>query len=604
MSKKSTNIGEIIGVWQIIAKDLNKAAHWLVSCTLCKQTKTKRKNELRKYTCLCQGYLKRDQNNLQKYGVKNPQSLPEFQQKLEATMLEKYGYSRPLQNPTTREKMKTTNLARYNVQNPMQSAEVREKAASTNLERYGFSTPLSSPVIKEKIKETLNEKYGVSSPLQSEELRQKARNTNKERYGFEHALQSENIQQKVKQTNLERYGFENPQQSPEIRNKVRQTNLERYGFESSLQNQEIKEKIQQTNIQKYGLKNPAQCKTIKQKIKQTNIERYGVDNAFASKEVQKKARQTMLEKYGVEHFAQLPSERNKLSQWCEDNPEKLFTSKAEQEIKDWIRTFYPSATKHRQDGHEIDIFIPELKIGIEYNGLFWHSESTKVRTYHLEKTKHFQQLGIRIVHIFEHEWRDKKHQVQSYILSAIGKNSIRLSPRNCNVVWSDSKKEINLAHQLLDNYHIQGHTRSTKYVANVYHNEELVATATFGKHHRNGEQWVLSRFCTRYGHTVRGLLGKVSKLAYSNLQQPIISWADYRLSQGNGYEKSGWKFEELLPPDYFYFKISTSQIISKQSRQKKKVNTPEEMTEIEHAHLDGLERVWDCGKIRYSYVDI
>ena len=497
-------------------------------------------------------------------------------------------------------KMQQTSLKRYGVLNPIQNSDIKEKArqnllktiekdresiltkrAKTNLDKHGIENPFKHPEFHQKLKKQNQEKYGVDYLTQLPEFKDNHKKKLLEKYGVENPAQVEEFKQKKKQTCLEKYGFENPRQSSEIQTKIEDTCEKRYGIRNLLSSEEFRKKGSKTLLEKYGVKNPGQIKGHHEKSTQTSIEKYGVD-----------------------HFKQLPSERNKLSQWCEENPEKLFTSKAEQEIKDWIRTFYPSATKHRQDGHEIDIFIPELKIGIEYNGLFWHSESTKVRTYHLEKTKHFQQLGIRVAHIFEHEWRDKKHQVQSYILSAIGKNSIRLSPRNCNVVWSDSKEEIKRAHQLLDDYHIQGHARSTKYVTNVYYNEELVATATFGKHHRNGEQWVLSRFCTRYGHTVRGLLGKVSKLAYSNLQQPIISWADYRLSQGNGYEKSGWKFEELLPPDYFYFKISTSQIISKQSRQKKKVNTPEEMTEIEHAHLDGLERVWDCGKIRYSYVDI
>jgi hypothetical protein len=291
----------------------------------------------------------------------------------------------------------------------------------------------------------------------------------------------------------------------------------------------------------------------------------------------------------------------------EANPDKLFTSKGEQEVLDWIRTYYPSAKKHKQEGHEVDIFIPEISLGIEYNGLYWHSaaglarKEHNVRTYHLDKTKYYEENNIRIIHIWEHEWRNRRHQVQSFILSAIGKNAIKLNPRDCTVVWSDSKDEIKKAHELLDDYHIQGHVGSTKYVTNIYYQNELVATATFGKHHRGLDQWVLSRFCAKMNYTIRGLLGKVSKLAYQNLQQPLVSWADYRLSQGNGYMKAGWKLDEALLPDYFYFKASTLEIFSKQSRQKKAVNTPEEMTEYEHARLDGLERVWDCGKIRFIY---
>ena len=142
-------------------------------------------------------------------------------------------------------------------------------------------------------------------------------------------------------------------------------------------------------------------------------------------------------------------------------------------------------------------------------------------------------------------------------------------------------------------------------MANAYFNEELVATATFGKHHRDSKTWVLSRFTTKMDYTIQGILSKISKLACKELRADIVSWADYRLSTGNGYEKAGWTFEELLNPDYFYFKVgyvSKACVISKQSRQKKLVKTPEGMTEKEHALKDGLVRLYDCGKIRYRYL--
>jgi hypothetical protein len=110
---------------------------------------------------------------------------------------------------------------------------------------------------------------------------------------------------------------------------------------------------------------------------------------------------------------------------------------------------------------------------------------------------------------------------------------------------------------------------------------------------------VLTRFTTKNNYTIQGILSKISKLASKELNSDIISWADYRLSNGNGYEKAGWIKEKLLPPDYFYFK--GLRIVSKQSRQKKIVSTPEGMTEREHAKLDGLIRIYDCGKIRYKY---
>lgn len=405
----------------------------------------------------------------------------------------------------------------------------------------------------------------------------------------------EEIVAKRKKTNLEKYGTEIAQRDEQVRAKMSS------GIKEAYKDGSVVEKRRETNIERYGSSNYLASKEGSTLFKKINNEKLGVDYPFQSPEIRAQFPSILKAKYGVENYRQLPEQRNKLKEWCQANPEKMFTSKAEQEIKDWVRTFYPSAEKYREEQYEIDIYVPEINLGIEYNGLFWHSESTKHRNYHLNKTNFFAKRGIRIIHIWEHEWKDRKEQVKSFLQSAIGKNSTKLNVRDCRIVWSAEKKEKVEASKLLDAYHIQGSVSSTKYVANVYYKDELISTAVFGLHHRNSVDWVLTRFCTKQDYTVRGLLGKISKIAHSEFKQRVVSWADYRFSLGNGYEKAGWILEDKLPPDYFYFKLSTGIIHSKQSRQKKLVGTPENMTELEHAHQDGLERVWDCGKMRFSF---
>ena len=380
----------------------------------------------------------------------------------------------------------------------------------------------------------------------------------------------------------------------------KKTCLELVGVEAYAQCESHKQQKKKSMLDRYGVEHALQFKEFQDKAKQTNFEKYG--NSYYSKtsECVNKIQKTMIQKYGVINLTQLPENRNKLRQWCVENPHKLFTSKSELEILSWTQQYYLNTKKYKTQGNELDIFIPDLNLGIELNGLYWHNETHKEKNYHLNKTKYFKQQGIRTIHIWEHEWKFKQEQVKSFLLSALGKNQHKIGARKCNIVWSNSKEEIIKAHQLLDSTHIQGHTNSTKYVANTYHNNTLIATATFGKHHRDSKTWVLSRFTTKTNYTIQGILSKISKLASRELQSDIISWADHRLSDGNGYEKAGWKFEELMRPDYLYWK-SGLKIISKQSRQKKLVNTPEGMTEHEHAKLDGLLRIYDCGKIRYRW---
>lgn len=60
--------------------------------------------------------------------------------------------------------------------------------------------------------------------------------------------------------------------------------------------------------------------------------------------------------------------------------------------------------------YEFDLLVPDLKVAIEYNGMFWHSTVAKGFGYHLHKTKWCEDHGWRLVHIWEDEWlgqRDK-----------------------------------------------------------------------------------------------------------------------------------------------------------------------------------------------------
>jgi ElaB/YqjD/DUF883 family membrane-anchored ribosome-binding protein len=488
------------------------------------------------------------------------------------------------------------------------------KTQQTNLVKYGVSNACNIDIprriekFKQNIKQTVKKrrqtslkKYGVDHPGKSTEVQEKRKQTCIERYGVEHPWQSIEVRDKMRQTMLEKYGVGSPLQSAEVMQKMQQTNMDRYGVEFTTQSEEVKEKAKQTNIEKYGVEHPWQSKEIREKIRQTFIEKYGVDNPTQSILIQEKVRQTNMERIGVEYPIQLPQYRNMIKEWCIDNPEKLFTSKSELEVLEWVRQYYPESKKYKDGTHEIDVFIPNINLGIEFDGLYYHQEDRVGQKYHINKTKYFKDKGIRIIHIFEHEWRDRKNQVKSFLLSAIGKNEIRIGARKCQVLWSSESQDIVVVNKFLETYHIQGAlNRNTEYVVKVIFNNNLLAVATFGKHHRNNTDWVLTRFCTKANFTIQGVLSKISKLASQQLRTDILSWADYRLSTGNGYEKAGWVFEQLLPPDYFYHK--SGKVFSKQSRQKKTVNTPEGITERQHAKIDGLNRVFDCGKIRYRYL--
>jgi hypothetical protein len=286
-------------------------------------------------------------------------------------------------------------------------------------------------------------------------------------------------------------------------------------------------------------------------------------------------------------------------------------SKAELEVLAWVQSLGLEAYKYHLDGKELDVFIPSKNLAIEYNGLYSHSETIDVgcqvngtdiraksigrpKNYHKEKSDYFKSKGIRIIHLFEHIWRDRNEQVKSYIRSALGANENRIGARKCELKEVDSKE----ARAFLEKTHIQGAARHMTLALGLYYQDNLVALATFGVHHRDKTKMVLNRFAGATNWTVSGGLSRLTKEGAKRLGD-IITWADLSLSDASGYINAGWIAEEELIPDYFY--TNFVDVTSKQSRKKAAVNTPAGMTEHQHALLSGWFRIFDCGKLRLRF---
>lgn len=272
-----------------------------------------------------------------------------------------------------------------------------------------------------------------------------------------------------------------------------------------------------------------------------------------------------------------------------------FKSKAESEIANLFNGLGFETKKRRIDGVELDVYIPELNLAIEYNGSYWHSEIYRPKNYHLFKTEYCNSQGINLIHIFDHEWFSRRSQIENFLSSKTG-TLTRIGARVCEVRQITNKE----AQDFVEKYHIQGKSPGSILCLGLFHCDNLVSVAIFGKHHRQYNKVVLKRFVSKFGISVAGGLSRLSKAGSKILKTDIITWCDRRWTDGQTYLKAGWEPEEMLPPDYFYIKNGRF-YCKKQSRRKAVVNTPKEMTEHEHALQDGLYRVYDCGKLRMVY---
>lgn len=261
-------------------------------------------------------------------------------------------------------------------------------------------------------------------------------------------------------------------------------------------------------------------------------------------------------------------------------------------------------------GKEIDVLINDKKIGIEFNGLKWHTEwfGKKSHCYHLEKTRLANEKGYGLVHIFEDEYVNKKEIVLNklkHILS-IDENLPRIPGRKC-IVKEIHKHE---AKDFLEKYHIQGYASATIYLGAFYKNN-LVAVMTFKNGNLNNKCWDLNRFASDINLVCQGVGGKVFKYFIKHYTPGIIvSFADRRWTVNpyeNLYTKLGFTFDRFTPPDYRYYneKVDKFERIHKMKFNKKTLNKkyglPIEWTETEMAKELGYDRIWDCGLIRYVW---
>ena len=116
---------------------------------------------------------------------------------------------------------------------------------------------------------------------------------------------------------------------------------------------------------------------------------------------------------------------------CNSCYKSLSTSKYEDEIADYISTFYSGElirnSRNIISPLELDLYYPEKKIAIEFNGDYWHNESRVTSDYHYNKFKKCFDSGIILVSIFEHEWLSNKDSIKDYLIDLFNGIDNRLS---------------------------------------------------------------------------------------------------------------------------------------------------------------------------------
>jgi hypothetical protein len=255
-------------------------------------------------------------------------------------------------------------------------------------------------------------------------------------------------------------------------------------------------------------------------------------------------------------------------------------------------------------GREVDLINHDLKLGIEYNGLYFHSDKYRNRSYHVSKMKEMEKLGYRLIYIWEDWWVRKKDIVKSMLSTILRKNTARIFARNCQVKEiSDEQAKIFFHHN-----HIQGPSIS-KIRLGLFYDEELVSVMTFGKLRRTlgtkskEGHWELLRFASKLNTSVVGGGSKLLNYFIKSYNPyKIISYANRDWSVGNLYEKMGFSFIGMTDPGYFYAK-GKRRFSRSQFTKDKLVKSGGDKTKSESLIMSemGFMKIWDTGNLKYEW---
>ena len=493
-------------------------------------------------------------------------------------------------------------------------------------------------------------KYCAKCYCHSPEWKNSIIKTTMERYGVSNPNQSKIVRDKKIQNSMLKYGVESPNQLQSVKDKKRKTLEKNYGPDG-LANPIIKERRILNSLQKIGLEHHTKLKSVQDTKRETCMTLYGEDQWMKTQPAKNLFRTIWYNSHPTfkDYVAQfsdslgfeLNSEYNHSHgiislkcKKCGDVIEVIWnnfqqnrhtcrrcfplnTSLPELDISDYLKQYDQNIKLHDRSiisPLELDIVLESKKIAIEYCGLWCHSSSDvydgrfiKTEDYHLNKLQRCNELGYKLITIFEDEWLLHKDIVKSRLRSIINSNDlIKLYARSCTV------KEISydVKRKFLSENHIQGDSVSNINLG-MFNGNDIVSIMTFSKPSisKGGTTsdlsvFELSRFCNKLGyHCIGGASKLLSHFKKNYDWKTIFSYCDRRWSSGNLYLQLGFELNKECAPNYWYWgkniRGRSHRFNYRKSELKNMLNYKEEFTEKQIMSLEGYSWIYDCGNLKF-----
>lgn len=229
---------------------------------------------------------------------------------------------------------------------------------------------------------------------------------------------------------------------------------------------------------------------------------------------------------------------------------------------------------------EVDVFVPELNVAFEFNGLHWHREGFVGREYHRDKVVEARDRGIRLVHVWEDDWECRRRIVEQKIDTVLGVDERRtISAGECVAVEVSHDDAV----EFLKRNHLHGAPREFGEVYGLAYGDELVAVLV-------ADRVVGGREITRYAESVNvaggfaRLLAQVEQEVAGEGGGTVTAYSDNSYSDGAVFAAAGFANDGDVAPDYMF--------AAAHGKRRPKDMYPDEVPE-------GIFRVYDAGKVRW-----
>lgn len=380
--------------------------------------------------------------------------------------------------------------------------------------------------------------------------------------------------------------------------------ISEYWSNNPVAKSEMLTKKEETMLSKYGVKNPIEIAEVREKMKSTNLTKYGVEYPLQNSGIQTKTKRLYARTHSSKARQPRPSQpiiKRKLT-----SPILLpvpIAGNQLEEIADFLKKNNIQFTRNYTglcDTRQVDFYIKDHNLAIEFNGLYWHSEraGNKDKTYHESKFLKCRENGVQLLTIFEDEWLSRHGVIKNKIIHLCRNTTTRIGARKIDISVTTNKQEVK---EFLEKFHVQGKTEGISIALVGKYKGEIVAVVTLRK---CSEGHDMTRYCINNSASYPGLFSKFLTFIKKNkLCETVITFADLRWSTGDVYEKSGFTRVAELPPDYSYTDYKTREHKFNNRKQKLAVKYGVDITgktESEIALEVGLDRIWDCGKVKYK----